>query len=98
MLIDSPPEITPEEAIFIEGATRGGIQYHQKGEYDEFITYDINSHYPAIMQSSSLFPYGNPIFKRMENKQIKKINDIGIYKCKVSRGKCDPKLFNIFDS
>lgn len=28
MTIDSPPEITPDEAVFIEGATRGGIQYY----------------------------------------------------------------------
>lgn len=48
------------------------------------------------MNSKSLLPYGNPIYKRVENKQIIKNNEIGIYKCKVSRGKCDPKLFNIF--
>ena len=95
MMIDSPPDITPEEAVFIEGSTRGGIQYHKKGQYEEFITYDINSHYPAIMSSNSLLPYGNPIYKTIDNKYINNKNEIGIYKCKVSRGKCDPNIFQM---
>lgn len=95
MLIDSPPEITEQEAIFINGATRGGIQYYEKGEYDEFITYDIHSHYPSIMSSMALLPYGNAIYKKIEDKEIKKSNNIGIYKCKVSIGSCDKKIFSM---
>lgn len=101
--IDEPDTIDDNEAEFILGTYRGGILFHEKGEFT-VSKGDVCSMYPSIMSSQVMMPYKKGEFQTitqeqlmsMKNKKGEIIFKCGIYHANITPNKeSKTKLFSL---
>ena len=81
----APDEISNHEAYVIDCAFRGGVRYHQKGEFSNIYDYDINTMYAHYLTNGLFsFPILKPEYQTVTNKDFKdwKCFQYGYYYCK----------------
>ena len=100
--VAEPDNIDDNEAEFILGCYRGGILYHEKGEF-KVSKGDVCSMYPSIMSAQLMFPYKKGEFKTItqehmmsnKNKKGELIFKCGIYHANITANKnSKTKLFH----
>jgi len=79
-----PDHINGTEAAFLD--ILGGIMYCEKGRHENVTDYDINSMYPAIMQSKIKFPIKEGKYVRLEQLPAAKDIKYGIYRVHIKSG------------
>jgi hypothetical protein len=85
-VLSNPEEIDAVEGDILNKSFRGGLHYHNKGEYHDVYNYDVNSMYPHFMSSNSfMFPVKKPEYKKYTTEELQSLRcyPYGLFKCKV---------------
>ena len=102
-ILTEPDNISPQEAIFISNAYKGGLMWCDKKYEGELFEYDINSMYSsAMINQYFLFPVKAGHFMKLTQEEFLKMKyyKYGIYKCIVLNNGDEKfnKLFRFNDS
>lgn len=85
-------EVDDEEYKWLEAASMGGLMYCEKGYEGPGYEYDVNSHYPSIMQNMLPIPFKKGSYQTIS--EFPKIIECGIYRCKIT-GNINKYLFRL---
>lgn len=85
-------KVDDQEYKWLEAASLGGLINCEKGYNGLGYEYDVNSHYPSIMQNMLPIPFKNGTYQNIT--EFPKIIQCGIYRCKIS-GNINKYLFRL---